>query len=77
MLRIGKSAKERAEVEQMREAVARYDGPITRCPPGVARGHETVTPQDPNRANRASNAGGPAARAALDSIPNPECRATP
>jgi hypothetical protein len=24
----------------MRDAIARYDGPATHCPPGAARGHE-------------------------------------
>jgi hypothetical protein len=40
MRRIGKSAEERRQIAEMAEAVARYDGPIRHCPPGVARGHE-------------------------------------
>jgi hypothetical protein len=54
-MRIGKSARERAEAEQMAEAVAKYDGPITQCRPGIARGHEALgalAMLAPNRANR-------------------------
>ena len=40
MLRIGKSAKERQQIEQMAAAVARYTGPVQYCRPGIARCHE-------------------------------------
>jgi len=42
-LRFGriKSEKEQRESAEMAAAVARYQGPITYCRPGVARGHET------------------------------------
>jgi hypothetical protein len=36
-----KSEKEQRELADMAAAVARYQGPITYCRPGVARGHET------------------------------------
>jgi hypothetical protein len=52
MLRIGKSAKERAEIELMAEAVKRYTGPVQHCPPGVACGHEALATLQPNLANR-------------------------
>ena len=42
-LRFGriKSKKEQRELADMAAAIARYQGPITYCRPGVARGHET------------------------------------
>jgi hypothetical protein len=52
MLKIGKSPAERQQIEQMKEAVAKYDGPIRHCPPGVARDHESLATLAPNRANR-------------------------
>jgi hypothetical protein len=57
MVRIGKSLQERQQIEQMKEAVAKYDGPIRRCPPGIARDHESLgalAMLSPNRANRQS-----------------------
>ena len=42
-LRFGriKSEKEQRELADMAAAIARYQGPLTFCRPGVARGHET------------------------------------
>jgi hypothetical protein len=51
MIRIGKSEKERREAA---EAVAKYDGPVTHCEPGRARGHEPITELRPNPRNRAA-----------------------
>jgi len=39
-----KSERNWRELEEMAAAVARYDGPITRCPTGVARGHQSRPP---------------------------------
>ena len=57
MVRIGKSLQERQQIEQMREAVKRYAGPVTFCRPGIARGHQTLAALAtlaPNHANRAA-----------------------
>ena len=32
------------ELEEMAATVVPYEGPITRCPMGVARGHQSRTP---------------------------------
>jgi len=41
-----KSEKEQRELADMAAAVARYQGPITYCRPGVARGHQTKVTYD-------------------------------
>ena len=33
--------------EQLRQAVAAYDGPVTRCPPGEAKAKQQLPPTDP------------------------------
>jgi hypothetical protein len=37
---IWRRLKNTKEMAAMQAAVAAYDGPVTRCPPGVARAHE-------------------------------------
>jgi hypothetical protein len=39
-----RSAKDWRELEEMAAAVAPYEGPITRCPTGVARGQQSGRP---------------------------------
>ena len=39
-----KNEKDWRELEEMAATVVPYEGPITRCPMGVARGHQSRTP---------------------------------
>ena len=39
-----KIEKDWRELEEMAATVVPYEGPITRCPMGVARGHQSRTP---------------------------------